>query len=474
MQLLFFYVFICFLSALSAEKGWAQEQDSRRDLPPISSLRAEEDYLYLQDEAGNGNALSLEETLKYLPVTSKGNVYARVGGQYRIRWEHFTNADWTDEVEQYYSQRINMHVSFHVGDAFRLFGELYHGLTSNEERLFQDDEIDLHQGFVEWVPVRAEQQAFSVRLGRQELNLGASRLIGIRDGPNIRRSFDLAKITYNNQNTNITLFGGKEVNPRFAAFDNVSTVLEELKPSNPGVWAVYAQLQGPIERWVFDIYYIGFQSKSSVFNDVAGQETRHTIGIRSSGNSEGPFSFNTELIAQFGRISDNKIRAFNVETDWKYVISSLPQSPSIGIKLDWSSGDQKQNDGIVQTFNPLFVNPAIYSLAGVNTPANLTSFHPNITVSPSKNLVVYFEYAVFYRTTTNDGFYAPPRFQTRQADNNRERHIGDVIGVRLAWKVNRNVSLTLMSSYYLAGSFIEGSGPSNNIFFVSPTLDLKF
>ena len=35
----------------------------------------------------------------------------------------------------------------------------------------------------------------------------------------------------------------------------------------------------------------------------------------------------------------------------------------------------------------------------------------------------------FYRTTENDGLYAPPRFQTRQADGIRDQHIGDVIGL---------------------------------------------
>ena len=473
MRRLYFYLFICYLSVLDVENGWAQEQQSHRDLPPLSALRAEEDYAYLQ-RVRSKNELSFEESLKYLNVNQGAGVYARVGGQYRMRWEHFTNDNWTDEVDQYYSQRMNLHVSFHIGDTFRLFGELYHGLTSIEERLFQDDDIDLHQGFIEWNPLQSEQHTLSVRLGRQELSLGASRLIGIRDGPNMRRSFDLAKLTYSYQNATITLFGGKEVQPRFDAFNNVSTVFEELKPSNPRVWAVYAQLPGPVESWVFDVYYIGFQSKSSAFNDVVGQETRQTIGIRSSGNIKGPFSYNTELIAQFGRISGNKIRAFNLETDWKYMFASLPQKPTIGVKLDWSSGDQKQSDGVVHTFNPLFVNPGIYSLAGVNTPANLTSFHPNVTVIPAKDVVVYFEYAVFFRTNTNDGFYAPPRFQTRQADNSNERHIGDVIGLRIAWQINRNVSLTIMSSYYLAGSYIEASGPSNNIFFVSPTLDFKF
>ena len=198
------------------------------------------------------------------------------------------------------------------------------------------------------------------------------------------------------------------------------------------------------------------------------------MGIRSSGKLGGSFSYNTELISQLGRISGNTIRAFNVEADWKFTFTAPAVKPTIGLKLDWSSGDRTLDDGTVNTFNPLFVNPGIYSLAGVNTPANLTSIHPSFTFFPAEGVTMFFEYAVFYRTQRTDGFYSPPRFQTRSADQGRARHIGDVIGLRLAWQANRNVSLTLLSSYFIAGSFINESGPSNNIFYVTPTIDFKF
>ena len=182
-------ILICTMNIGDVRRGMAQSQEN---LPPLNSLRAEEDYSYLQ----SGSELSLEESLKYLEIDANGLVYASVGGQYRTRWEHFTNDNWTDEVDQYYSQRLNLHVSLHLGASLRFFGEVYHGLSSNGDRLFQDDKVDLHQGFVEWTPVGSDQHSLMLRVGRQELNLGASRLIGIRDGPNIRRSFDLGKFTY--------------------------------------------------------------------------------------------------------------------------------------------------------------------------------------------------------------------------------------------------------------------------------------
>lgn len=453
----------------------AQEQSEvdKKDLPAHLTHRAEEDYSYLKDAGDLGDEQSFEEAIKYIPLTARGTVYARVGGQYRTRWDHFTNDNWTDTNDSYYSQRMSVHASLHTGETVRFFGELYHGLTSSGQRALQDDGIDFHQLFAEWTPSLRGPHALSIRFGRQELNFGAARLIGLRDGPNMRRSFDLGRIIYSYNEGSVNLFFGQEVNPRFDAFNNVSNLINEVRASNPRVWGVYAQGPGPIINGTLDVYYLGFEGVSSGFSDSFGDETRHSVGLRSSGKPGDAFSYNTEVIAQFGTHDGNSIRALNIETDWKFYLAQLSGKPAVGLKFDWSTGDKDQGDGVIHTFNPMFVNPAIYSLAGVNTPANLTSFHPSITVYPSPSIVLFLEYAVFYRTTKSDGFYAPPRFQTRQADGISARHIGDVVGFRASWQINRNISASIMSSYFIAGGFIKASGPSNNIFYISPTIDFK-
>lgn len=458
----------------AVEPLWAQEQTSIQAAPPLNSFRAEENYAYLQSTESSAYAPSFGDGLKYLVLDNEGVFYARVGGQYRVRWEHFTNDNWTDEKDVYYSQRVAFHGSLHAGDQLRLFAEVYHGLTGNQDRLLEDDELDLHQGFLEWKPIDEDERTLSVRLGRQEISFGVSRLIGMRDGPNIRRSFDLGRVTYNKGRMTADLLYGQEVSPQFDAFDNASHLFQEANTQNPRLWLLYLTGPGFFANGMLDAYYVGFQSEFSSFSDVMGKETRHSFGLRSSGSVKEAFSYNTEIIAQFGTLGGNTIQAFNIEADWKYSVLTMPTKPAIGVKFDWSTGDREAGDGKLETFNPLFVNPGIYSLAGVNTPANLTSFHPNITFYPAKGLMVYLEYAVFYRTHENDGFYAPPRFQTRPAEGVRTRHIGDVVGVRVAWQFNRNISFTLLSSYYLAGGFMEETGPSNNIFYVSPTLDFKF
>ncbi|MEL6275713.1 MAG: alginate export family protein, partial [Bacteroidota bacterium] len=137
-------------------------------------------------------------------------------------------------------------------------------------------------------------------------------------------------------------------------------------------------------------------------------------------------------------------------------------------------GDRESGDGKLNTFNPLFVNPAIYSLAGINTPANLTSLHPSITVVPATDLVIFMDYAFFFRTSKADGLYSPPWFLTRAAGDIAETHIGDALGIQVNYEFNRNISADVRCTYYLPGKFLELSGESESTFYLAPTLSFKF
>ena len=445
-------------------------QKVKDQLPPIQLVRAEESYLFLRDVVEKDQVFL--QPLKLIGVIKPKGIFLTIGGEYRARFESFTNEGYSTENDAYYSQRLDIHGSLQLGSRLRLFGEVYHGYTSGEERILEDDHIDLHQGFVEVILIDKEVSNMSLRLGRQEIGYGASRLIGIREGPNMRRSFDMGKFAYQMGNGSLNVIYGKELTYSIEAFDNRSNFFDN-GAMNPTIWGIYLQDNAIGKPGHLDFYYFGFNSNTARFNDVIGEETRHSIGVRSHG-TRGRFSFNTEFIYQFGELGTSDISAYNFETDWKYVLVESGWKPTLGLRLDFSSGDANQGDGKIQTFNPMFVNPAIYSLAAVNTPSNLTGFHPNLTIFPANGLSIYMDYALFYRTRSNDGLYTPPRFVLRESNGISEKHIGDVIGLQVNWEINRNISFDLRSSYFMAGKFIEASGNSENTFYIAPTVSLKF
>lgn len=450
---------------LAQEKGTSENK-----IPAIGILRAEESYLYLDTMEKKAVVL---QPLKLIPLNKSRNAFLTFGGEYRARLEHFTNKDYSAEDLTYYSQRVDLHASLALGSKIRLFGELYSGYVTHPESIFlESDELDLHQGFIEWKPSDSPGLQATVRLGRQEIGYGASRLVGIREGPNMRRSFDMARVIIRKKKVSIDLLYGKEVDISPFVFDNESNIFNA-DASNPSFWGVYYRRPFLKDIGKLDLYYFGFHANASRFNDVSGEELRHSIGIRSF-SVKGRLSYNTEVIIQWGDLGQSDILALNVEVDYKYKLVEHGWQPTIGLKIDWSSGDKEPGDGKVGTFNPMFVNPAIYSLAGVNTPANITSLHPNFTISPIDGLSIYLDYAFFYRTRSGDGLYTPPRFLIREAGGISTKHIGDVFGLQVSYEVNRNISFDLRSSYFIAGQFIEASGDSENTYYISPTVNFKF
>ncbi len=454
-------------------KMYAQNDSTKQNPPPLTTSRMLEDYSYLKDSTSNPYEKVFGDELKYVALNPKRTIYLTFGGQYRARVEHYTNRDFSSVDETFFLQRAALYTSLTIDKAVRFFGEFYHGYTGSEQEFLGTEDIDWHQGFIEIKWINKEDKKWWMTFGRQEMAFGASRLLGIRDGPNVRRSFDLVRMYINSNDYWVQLFYGKEVNPQLGAFDN-SFSLFDREATNPQIWGAYFQI--PFDPLLnnSELYYIGFRSTLSGFSDLFGEEIRHTLGIRRFGQIGEHLTFNTELIYQFGELEGSTISAFNLESDWKYIFTNTKWKPTLGLKLDLSSGDREIDDGKLQSFNPLFVNPAIYSLAGVNTPVNLTNLHPNITFYPLKGMYVNIDYALFYRTSREDGLYAPPRFQDRMANGLNEKHIGDVIGLIASYQFNRNISFNVRSSYFLPGSFIEASGDAETTFFIAPTLGFKF
>ncbi|MGH8685558.1 MAG: alginate export family protein, partial [Nitrosospira sp.] len=74
---------------------------------------------------------------------------------------------------------------------------------------------DLQQGFLAW-----NGDMFSLRVGRQEMTLGTSRLVSVREGPNIRLAFDGVRTSWSHGSHRIDGFAFRPVLNRPGAFDD--------------------------------------------------------------------------------------------------------------------------------------------------------------------------------------------------------------------------------------------------------------
>jgi hypothetical protein len=457
-NILAFYIILAILHSVEAQ-----------NLPSIKVLRAEENYssLLIGDSLRKATFIN---KLKALQFNKNKSIYLSLGGEFRPRWEHVDNQNWSSESaadENFYSQRMMFHADLHAGKYVRFFGQLIHGFVSGKEPVYtQSDNLDLQQAFVEFmVPIKENTLKF--RAGRQELILGSGRLMSVRDGPNIRRSFDMARIMMEGKGYSGNIFYGREVKVPNGVFDNNST-------DAPYTWGLGLNFYPEKLPGNTTIYYIGFDAKAVTYNDGNNPETRHTIGLRRFGGLGKRFKYNTELNYQFGKFGYKTISAFSIEGDWHYNLTNTKFKPDLGIKLDYISGDKDQGDSKLGTFNPYFNNPAYFGLIAQVAAMNMFDVHPSAKLNLTEGLSATVEADLYWRAQRNDGLYGASKALLRASNKNGSRWIGWQSGVIVEYEINRYLKLSGHTYYFVSGNFVKETGDSNNTFYNVLTMWIGF
>jgi hypothetical protein len=128
--------------------------------------------------------------------------------------------------------------------------------------------LDFEAGFLD-ICSGAERNWIAFRAGRQELNDGSGRLISIREGPNVRQSFDGFRIMSDEGAWHIDGFA---VRPDF---DTLGTSTNNPKPAS-GVYTARA-LFGAAFLWI-SITLASLED--ATYNRGTADELRHTLGAR--------------------------------------------------------------------------------------------------------------------------------------------------------------------------------------------------
>src|SRR6201994_2257572 len=155
-------------------------------------LREDENWTFLRDRALRQD---LWDPIKYIPLRDHtADWYLTIGGEAREVWEQIGNDNWGQQpyMNGYLNERYMLSFDAHYGKHVRSFVELKSGLNSYRTggpRPIDEKKLDLQAGFLELSSTRGTSSV-ALRLGRQELEYGSGRLIDVREGPNVRLSFD--------------------------------------------------------------------------------------------------------------------------------------------------------------------------------------------------------------------------------------------------------------------------------------------
>ena len=115
-----------------------------------------------------------------------------------------------------------LHGDLHLRQT-RLFTQIKSGIESGRKagpRSVDQDDLDLHQMFLETNWKINADQSLTLRIGRQELFFGSRRFINYRERPNVRLSFDGVKLKWHNFSWTFTGFATKPVEVDPGIFDD--------------------------------------------------------------------------------------------------------------------------------------------------------------------------------------------------------------------------------------------------------------
>jgi hypothetical protein len=439
------------------------------DVPPYQLNRADEDYRYLLDPARRSD---LWDQVKFVPLSSTGSTYLSLGGEARERYEYFSHPNWGKDQQDHGSvlQRYFLHADLQMGAHVRLFSQLQSSLEDGRAggpRPADEDQLDLHQAFLDLTLPINEESSFTLRSGRQELAYGSQRIVAVREGPNVRQSFDGFR--------GMLRLGGVQLDG-FATrpAKTVRHLFDDGPDNGRALWGVYSVTPVPVlSGGSLDLYYLGFYNRQGRFNQGAARETRHSVGARLWKRTK-PFDYNLETVYQWGSFGKGEIRAWMADSDTGYTFSSLPLRPRLGVKANMASGDENPADKDLQTFNQLFPKGAYISEDNLVGPTNLINLNPSLTLSPADGLTVTVDWDFFWRESTHDGVYNNAGALVRSGKSSTSRTIGNQPQAQLEWNIDRHTTFVVVYAHFFAGRFLKETGPGKDVEYVTSWVTYKF
>ncbi len=438
------------LSALTFATALASHAVSAAGDPPAFQLiRSDEDYHYLHNPDA---ATTWEDPIKYIRLDSSGDSYLSFGGELRERLDSFDAPRFGigTRSNTYDSQRILLSGDLHLGDRFRLFAEFgKHNAFGKDSPLgpTDQDNADLQVGFIDAIP--DPDQHLTLRAGRQELQFNPlQRFVSVREGPNVRQSFDGGRMFWRNGTLKLDVFATRPVRLKEGSFD------DEPDPTQR-FWGANAETSIG-ENLIAEAYAFELDRDRVRYGAISGNERRTSLGVRLAGHAAS-WDYDFESMVQLGSISGRDIRAWADSLDTGYTMAA-PRTPRLGLRFDVGSGGSDGRNGTVETFQPLFPKGAYFNETSLTSWSNLVGVRPSVRVQPLPSLSVEASVLLRWRQNPADAVYTQPSTPIAQTLANREREVGQAYALDIGWKVTRNLNLTSELVHQSAGPAITKAG----------------
>ena len=439
--------------------------------PGYKNVRYDEDFSYLGGAPGTYQT-DAWDPLKWMDLGD--DWYLTLGGQARLRFESEQNKAF-GSVEPTQDAFL-LHRSFVHGDLkhddwmrFFLQGKFAH--VDDRDRAAglagMEDHADIHQAFVDLTTL-IMGNGVTFRLGRQELQYGAQRLISPLDWGNVRRTFDGAKAFTETEKWRLDAFAVRPVLGDRLNLDD--------EDENVDFYGFYSTYKGS-KSLAADLYCLVLKNNNVLANSngTMGRRTLYTPGTRLWG-TRGNWDYEAELAAQFGTFAGDRVRAWMGTIGGGHTFSDCSWQPRLGLLYDYASGDNDPTDGTHETFNQHFpLGHAWFGYLDVVGRSNIHAIKAQLKVKPCKKITAWADFHTFYADQDQDALYSAGGAATRRSlAGTGTQMIGHELDLAMKVVLDVHTAALLGYSHMWAGEFIDATGANDNPSLFYAQIEYKF
>ncbi|HSW12684.1 MAG TPA: alginate export family protein [Solimonas sp.] len=413
--------------------------------------RWSEDHRDLADPATHATPL---DTIKHIPLGDDPGHYLSLGGQLRLKGVTFDAPLFglgSADADGYWFQRLNLHGDWHVGPQLRVFAEVgdarVHGKDAPATAA-DANRVDLQLAFAD-LATTASGTRLVLRIGRQELAFDSTqRFVALREGANVRRAYDGARLIGSAGKLEVTAFITAPVEYRDdSTFDDRDS--PDIRFSGLRV------RRGTPATTYLDAYWYRYEREAAAFRGIRADERRDVFGLQSAGRA-GRYDWDIEALYQTGEFGGSDIRAWafgsilgrSFGTAW---------NPRLALQIDAASGDRNAGDDRLETFNPLFPRAPYFSQSGLSDFSNLVHAGLSLSARPLPRLTLGIGGGHMARQARADAAYAQPLLPIPRSTV-EDKTIGDYLRLNASYRCNRHLTLATEMLRYVPSSGLRDVG----------------
>ncbi len=393
---------------------------------------------------------------------------------YRGRLENPSGRDYAqDSGDAYYLSRMRIEATLKLSKYVDLFAmtqdsRVYEYNDPGKRPSGMMDSFDLRQAYMD---IHSESSAgtLAFRIGRQYLNFGAKRLVGVADWSNSPAVFDAAKLNFTRSGFSVDVFASTRISTI-----NAYTFNEPKKGENLyGTYFIFSKVvpNAQIEPYMF------WRTQPLVTDEIKkkGDSDLVTGGFRFLGKLPHRFDYASEIAIQRGTYATDSVTAWAGTWAMGYTLNRSASKPRVLFEYNYATGDRTKGDGTRGTFDQLYaVNLPYYGIADQVGWRNTSNYRIGFEVQATKRLKVQFDLYDFYLATLQDALYTDNGNAVVSNIRATSKHVGLEPDVQVTYMLTRQINIGGGYGRLIPGAFLKQSSPGHPYNFPYLTWDIRY